>query len=802
MTINSNEKDYTKLREELNENNTYWLHKLVPEGKIIKSEYRAGSFMGGASRKGDGSFSYDLTKNIYKDHVDSSIGRNRHGIFGLYQEQHPEAKPHEVYAYFKGEPVDHVKVKQLKKQVEAPQEKPDTTYFKSEADQEKLIEALETHSKNRAKRNEWEFVCNHYYTRPDKTIVYVMARFKKKDGNKEIRPISRILNTEKITGYGVPSKKFIPYKLHEIMGNDKPILMVEGEKTVDYIEPIIKEHFAVTTFTYGAGTISRLEAESFRHFKDRKVFLWPDKDAEGQGYEAFKLAAQTLEKVAKSVAIVDVRKIKQLTIEKNDLADLVEDKAIQTYEDFFKMLSENLRGNKPAPIEPEVVTTFDNPEVYSEMGEQIPTIAASSAENLVMFNAIENKDKRAASSVGKLTEVQVSEILESKLLPFKIYHDLFVDADVVEYLHKDGEYKTTTLKGVEPLVLNHLQKCGFKVNRPQVATALAAYALESIEIRDTLKESTLEYEKYYDPSYRLDQFFQTYYGVEDNEYHRKLSLIFLQNMISCWIGDDLPNDFCIVLTGGQGDGKSRTGFALAGDGNVGELSGRNLDDTRTLKTELNRKLAVQFSEFERQGKQGVNALKRFISMTSFSYNKKYSEEEGNLKIRAFKYITTNDSIVFSDTTGNRRFGIVRTVGAVNIDKIIEDRAKIIGSALHLYKANMERGLTHNKMCMDAEFVKLRDEYIQDFTDRHELHEDILNWLCGYTKDMSGNVTYDDPKENVKLVEVMKQMEHIRGSFGGSVKKSEATSLMNEIGCVRNNRTSRWNLPPKYRNLLR
>ena len=95
---------------------------------------------------------------------------------------------------------------------------------------------------------------------------------------------------------------------------DRPVLVVEGEKTADAAAALLDE-YSVTTWAHGGKSVDQTDWAPLR---DRPVTIWPDSDDEGRA-TALKVAAQCRDAGVYQVRIVDVP-VDEIP-EKWDLAD-------------------------------------------------------------------------------------------------------------------------------------------------------------------------------------------------------------------------------------------------------------------------------------------------------------------------------------------------------------------------------------------------------------------------------------------------------------------------------------------------
>ena len=117
------------------------------------------------------------------------------------------------------------------------------------------------------------------YKFPDGSLCGYVARFEFPDGKKETLPL---IYAEKEGRYAWRYQGFVKRPLYgaDRIANTKcPVVMVEGEKTADYLNSILKGSMVATTWIGGTGQIKKTE---FTQIDGREVYFWPDNDEVGR----------------------------------------------------------------------------------------------------------------------------------------------------------------------------------------------------------------------------------------------------------------------------------------------------------------------------------------------------------------------------------------------------------------------------------------------------------------------------------------------------------------------------------------
>ena len=105
--------------------------------------------------------------------------------------------------------------------------------------------------------------------------------------------------------------KPVPYRLHEVVGKNDLVFIVEGEKDVETLRGL---GFTATTNPFGAG---KWASDFNKYFRGKDIVLLPDNDPPGIGH--MEDVAKNLYTVGKSVKLLPLPDLK----EKGDITDWI-----------------------------------------------------------------------------------------------------------------------------------------------------------------------------------------------------------------------------------------------------------------------------------------------------------------------------------------------------------------------------------------------------------------------------------------------------------------------------------------------
>ena len=164
---------------------------------------------------------------------------------------------------------------------------------------------------------------------------------------------------------------------------------------------------------------------------------------------------------------------------------------------------------------------------------------------------------------------------------------------------------------------------------------------------------------------RLDTWLRDYLGVDDSEYSRKISAWWMMSAVMRVASPGCQADYCLILEGTTGRGKSQALKALASP--EWFTDSVSAFTTKDAAIDIAGKWIIELSELSTiHSAKDVNVVKSFITRSTDRHRPPYGRCAVDLPRQCVFAGTTNESEYLQDTTGNRRFWPVR-VGSVDID---------------------------------------------------------------------------------------------------------------------------------------
>lgn len=200
--------------------------------------------------------------------------------------------------------------------------------------------------------------------------------------------------------------------------------------------------------------------------------------------------------------------------------------------------------------------------------------------------------------------------------------------------------------------------------------------------KENTVDTAIEYLKNlsWDKEKRLDQWLMHTYGVEDNEYHRKVGSNWLKGLVKRIIQPGCQFDYVLVLEGEQGAKKSTSLAVLGGKWHTETTMST---DSKDFFMQFSGKAIVEFSEGETLSRTEVKRMKAIITMRFDRYRMPYARSTNDYPRRCVFAMTTNQTEYLKDETGNRRWlPITVVLPEANIAWLEEWREQLLAEAYH------------------------------------------------------------------------------------------------------------------------
>lgn len=196
----------------------------------------------------------------------------------------------------------------------------------------------------------------------------------------------------------------------------------------------------------------------------------------------------------------------------------------------------------------------------------------------------------------------------------------------------------------------------------------------------------------WDGTPRIDTLLIDYLGAEDTALTRAMTRKWMAGAagraldIDQGTGEGIKFDYCLVLFGEQGTGKSTFAETLASRwrGSI-SLSEAKKEQCETLQ----RSWIVEIPEFKGMRNADMDTIKDLITRRSDDFRAAYARQWNKNPRHCVMIGSTNNEHFLKDTTGNRRFWVVKVTGGEGVaawrDRLMAETGQIWAEAYEAYK---------------------------------------------------------------------------------------------------------------------
>lgn len=516
-----------------------------------------------------------------------------------------------------------------------------------------------------------------YRTREGK-LIGAVYRFRTSDGGKEVLPC--VWARHEVTGaqewhwmsFAEPRPL---YGLHRLTDGtypeNKPILVVEGEKCVDAAYALIKDKFDILSWPGGGKAVSKSD---FQALKGRVVIVWPDCDAKREKDSDSNSPIKAAAKQPGMMAMMEVARIAdslgcqvyQVDIpapgEKPDgwdIADFISE-GVSADDLVAWMRSRLVRLFHEKPAESISTPPGANAERKQFWGARLIRGDRGGYRDCKENVAIALEDHPALTGIVAYNEF-AAQVQKVKPAPWDKSKS---DFKPIEWsIHDDRELSMWFSLNCD-LFIGSTGTIGEGVE-------LVSQRNKFHPVRDWLK--TLKWDGFDRNQFWLHELL----GVADTPYASLVGKLWLRQAVNRIMHPGAKGDYVLILEGTQGLNKS-TALRRLGESYYSDVT-LNLNEKDSLIA-LAGVWILEIAELDAFNRAESTRIKQFITQTEDRFRPPYGKRMITMPRQTVFAATTNNYEYHKDPTGNRRFWSVLCT-SINLGQITEWREQMFAQAL-------------------------------------------------------------------------------------------------------------------------
>lgn len=197
---------------------------------------------------------------------------------------------------------------------------------------------------------------------------------------------------------------------------------------------------------------------------------------------------------------------------------------------------------------------------------------------------------------------------------------------------------------------------------------------------------------------RLDTLIASYIGAEDNELNRAMTRKIFTAAVRRVYEPGCKFDYCLILSGGEGIGKSTFLKIMGGDWFSDSII---TTEGKEGMESLRQAWIIELAELASIKRSDVEQVKNFLSKQEDIYRAAYGKRTNHYPRQCVFFGTTNEVSFLKGDTGNRRFWVIpvdaglRKIGGDLFERLKADRDQLWAEAVVRYRQG-------EKLYLDAE----------------------------------------------------------------------------------------------------
>lgn len=501
-------------------------------------------------------------------------------------------------------------------------------------------------------------------------LLGIIGRFITPDGGKEVLPCCFAEHADhkrrEWRWMAFPQPRTL-YGLYELAQHPElPVLLVEGEKCADAARALLKGQFVVVTWPGGSKAVGKID---WSPLLGRMIYAWADCDAQ------YDKTGNHLLSEAQQPGMAAMLKIREL-LGNPDSFHIVDIPQPGDKQDGWDIADAIEGGMGAVELVQFIHNTRPDEQAPVRQGQSSSSGGDDggppwSARDLVWDG------KRPAGCLSNVYDILMHDKRWQGVIGYdefayrtmKLQAPPYIGGTVGEWTSDDDVQTAMWIT----------RKYGFAPKENMVG--LAVESLAKFHGYNPVKDYLHSLK--WDGMERLNDWITDFIGAHKSEYVWRVSRWYLVGMVARAMQPGVKFDYCLVLEGDQGRGKS-TLFRVLGGEWYGET---DLDlHSKDSMSALRGKWVYEIAELGSLARSEATRQKSFFSRQIDEFRPVYGSREIRCPRQLVFGGTTNEWEWNKDTTGGRRFWPVECQGEIDIDGLAAVRDQLLAEAYQAYQS--------------------------------------------------------------------------------------------------------------------
>lgn len=284
----------------------------------------------------------------------------------------------------------------------------------------------------------------------------------------------------------------------------------------------------------------------------------------------------------------------------------------------------------------------------------------------------------------------------------------------------------------------------------------------------------------WDGTPRLERLIIDYLGADDTDLNRRITRIHFTAAVARIMQPGCKYDYCLILAGPQGAGKSTLISIMGGEFYKDGLTSM---EGKEGAEQVQGCHLIEIGELDGMKRSEITSVKQYITACVDEFRPAYGVRKERVPRQCVFFGTTNEQYFLKDDTGNRRFPVIpikpelRKHGERWFDELREQRDQLWAEAVEYWRRGEKLYLSRD---MEREAEKTQADYADDDSDMEGVLRAYLDtrlpadWDTYGPKERRAYITSPGPlaATGVTLRRAVCPLEFISERLGGSSKDKD------------------------------